>query len=135
MLGVKYVVGVGNGTDALYLSLKAMGIGPGDEVITAPNSFVATAAAIALTGARPVFVDVRDDYNIDPAICWESDHKNKSNHSRPSHGTTRGHGPIMAIAKRHNLAVVEDVAQAFWPVTTGNIWARSGQRGPTASTR
>src|SRR3989338_7579654 len=62
----KYAVGVGNGTDALFLSMKALNIGSGDEVITVPNSFLATTGAIVATCAKPVFVDVREDYNIDP---------------------------------------------------------------------
>ena len=64
--GTKYALGVDNGTNAIILSLLALGIGPGDEVITAPNSYLASASSIALAGATPVFVDVRDDFNIDP---------------------------------------------------------------------
>ena len=64
----KYSVGVGNGTDALFLSLKYLGIGKGDEVITAPNSYLSSASSIALTGAKPVFVDVNDDLNINPDL-------------------------------------------------------------------
>src|SRR5690348_3836883 len=64
--GVKHALGVANGTDAAVMILKAYGIGAGDEVITAPNSFLASASCIALAGATPRFADVRDDYNIDP---------------------------------------------------------------------
>ena len=71
MVGVKHVVGTNTGTDALILGLKALGIGPGDEVITQVNTFYATAGAIVAVGARPVFVDVDDQYAID-AKCIEA---------------------------------------------------------------
>ena len=66
--GTKYALGVGNGTDALFLVMKTLGIKNGDEVITASNSFIATAGAIAATGAKPVFVDAGEDYNINPNL-------------------------------------------------------------------
>lgn len=114
MLGVKHVVGVGNGTDAIYLTLKALGIGAGDEVITAPNSFVATAAAIALTGARPVFVDVRDDYTIDPRLIEKAITK-QTRAIIPVHltGQPADMDPILTLAKKYRLHVIEDCAQAF----------------------
>jgi len=108
-----YAVGVDNGTNALILSLLALGVGAGDEVITVPNSFLASASAIALTGARPVFVDVRNDYTLD----WtqlESAITPRTKAILPVHLTGRpaDMGPIMEIAARHNLHVAEDCAQA-----------------------
>ena len=67
-IGVKHAIGVGNGTDALYLSLKSLGVNQNDEVITVSNSYLATASSIALCGAVPVFVDVNDDLNIDYSL-------------------------------------------------------------------
>ena len=63
--GARYAIGVGNGTDALFLSLKALNIGKNDEVITTPFTFVSTTASIVTAGAKPIFVDIKDDYNID----------------------------------------------------------------------
>jgi dTDP-3-amino-2,3,6-trideoxy-4-keto-D-glucose/dTDP-3-amino-3,4,6-trideoxy-alpha-D-glucose/dTDP-2,6-dideoxy-D-kanosamine transaminase len=111
--GVMHAIGVGNGTDALYLSLKALGIGAGDEVITAPNSFIATAGAIALTDARPTFVDVRDDYLIDPDLIERAiTPKTKAIMPVQLTGSVADMKPILEIAKKHNLFVVEDAAQA-----------------------
>lgn len=130
MLGVRHVIGVGNGTDALYLILKALGIGAGDEVITAPNSFVATAASIALTGARPVFVDVRGDYTVDPCLI-EKSITTKTKAIIPVHltGQPADMKPIMDVAGRHHLAVVEDVAQAFLGRYDGKYLGTIGTAG------
>ncbi len=112
--GTKYCVGVSSGTEALHLSLRALGIGPGDEVITAANTFIATAFAISYTGATPVFVDVRpDDFNIDPELTERA----ISRHTRaiiPVHlyGQPADMAAITDIAKRHGLSVVEDACQA-----------------------
>lgn len=111
--GTRYAVGVDNGTSALFLTLRSLGIGPGDEVITATNSFLASASAIALAGARPVLVDVRDDYNIDPERV-EAAITPRTKAIIPVHLTGRpaDMDAILDIANRHGLYVVEDCAQA-----------------------
>ena len=113
LCGTKYSLGVANGTDALILSLKALGIGAGDEVITAPNSFIATAAAISLAGAKPVFVDVGNDFNINPELIPAAITP-RTKAIIPVHLTGRPAqmDAIMKIAKEHNLPVIEDAAQA-----------------------
>lgn len=111
--GTKYALGVSTGTDALILTMKALGIGAGDEVITVPNSFVATTGAIAVTGARPVFVDVNEMYLIDPMLI-ERALTAKTKAVIPVHltGTPADMEPILALAKKHDLWVIEDAAQA-----------------------
>lgn len=113
LCGVRFAVGVNSGTDALILALRALGIGPGDEVITVPNSFIASTSCIMLVGARPVFVDVREDYNMNPAQI-EQAITSKTKAILPVHLTGRpaDMDPIMEVAKRHSLHVVEDCAQA-----------------------
>jgi len=109
-----YAVGLNSGTDALFLSMKILGIGPGDEVITAPNSFIATAAAIANTGAKPVFVDVGDDYTINPDLI-EAAITPMTKAIIPVHltGNPADMPRIMDIAEKHRLYVIEDAAQAI----------------------
>lgn len=114
-LGVKHVAGCSNGTDALVLGLKACNVRPGDEVITSPFTFFATAEAIASVGAIPVFVDVRqDDYNIDPDKIEEAITE-KTKAILPVHifGAPCDMDRIMEIAKKHGLMVIEDDAQAI----------------------
>lgn len=111
--GVRFAVGVNSGTDALFLSLKALGIGQGDEVITVPNSFIATASVIIAAGAKPVFVDVRNDYNINPFLI-EQAITPRTRAIIPVHLTGRpaDMDPILAIAYKYEIQVIEDAAQA-----------------------
>ncbi len=113
LCGVRYAVGVGTGTDALVLGLKALGIGPGDEVITVPNSFVASTGCIRLVGARAVFVDVGDDYNIDTEkIAAAISPQTKAILPVHLNGRPCKMEPLLRIADEHGLHVVEDCAQA-----------------------
>jgi len=113
LCGVRFAVGLNSGTDALILALRALGIGPGDEVVTVSNSFVASTSCIMLVGAQPVFVDVREDYNMDPAQL-ERAITSKTKAILPVHLTGRpaDMDPIMEVARIHGLYVVEDCAQA-----------------------
>lgn len=113
-LGVKHSVSVGNGTDALIIALKALNIGMGDEVITTPYTFFATAEAISFVGATPVFVDVRlDTFNIDESKIEEKI-TSKTKAIMPVHifGQCAEMDTINEIAKKHNLYVIEDACQA-----------------------
>lgn len=113
LCGVKHAIGVSNGTDAIFLALKVLGIGEGDEVITVPNTFLATVGAIVQTGAFPRLVDVANDYNIDPnKIAAAINERTKA--IVPVHltGNPARMDEIRAIAERHNLFVVADAAQA-----------------------
>jgi dTDP-4-amino-4,6-dideoxygalactose transaminase len=112
--GSRHALGVGSGTDALWLSLLALGVGPGDEVITVPNSFMATAEAISLCGAQPVFVDVDEQtYTMDPEKL-EAAITLRTQAIIPVHlfGQTAAMDEIVAIARRHGTPVVEDACQA-----------------------
>jgi dTDP-4-amino-4,6-dideoxygalactose transaminase len=110
----KYCVGVGNGTDAIYISLRALGIGHGDEVITVANSFIATSEAITMTGARAVFVDCNPEtYNIDiDKIHAAISIKTKAIVPVHLYGRPVDMISVMKIAKEKNIFVVEDAAQA-----------------------
>lgn len=114
-LDVKHVIGVANGTDALVIALEALGIKEGDEVITTPFTFFATAEAISVVGAKPVFVDVSlDDFNIDINKIEEAITE-KTKAIMPVHifGTPADMDKINEIAKKYNLYVIEDACQAI----------------------
>ncbi|OZU88934.1 transcriptional regulator [Virgibacillus indicus] len=114
-VGASFALGVANGTDALLLSLQALDIGPGDEVITTPFTFIATGEAIVQAGARPVFVDIEEDtYNIDPSKIEEA----ITPHTKAImvvhlYGKAANMREIMKIAKNNNLRVIEDACQAI----------------------
>ena len=113
-VGIKHCVGLNSGTDALMMALWAHGIGKGDEVITTPVSFVATTGAIVHVGAKPVYVDVRDDQNIDPGKI-ETAITSRTKAIMPVHWTGRiaDMNAIMDIARKRKLLVIEDAAQTM----------------------
>jgi len=130
--GVKHCIGVGNGTDAIYIALRAMGIGAGDEVITVANSFIATSEAITQTGARVVFVDCHPHtYNIDTAKVEEKITAD-TRAIIPVHlyGQPADMDPILELAKKHGLKVLEDCAQAHGAVYKGR---KAGTMGNCAT--
>jgi len=129
-VGSRHAIGLANGTDALYLSLRALGIGPGDEVITTPYTFFSTSEVIDMVGARPVFVDIEaDDFNINPVLV-EQAITEKTRAIIPVHlfGNPADMITINAIAEKYDLAVVEDAAQAFGAQCNGK---RVGSLGIT----
>jgi dTDP-4-amino-4,6-dideoxygalactose transaminase len=120
--GTQYAIGVASGSSALYLALKASGIGPGDEVITTPLTWIITLNAIAECGATPICVDIREDFNIDPDAV-ENAVTEKTKAIVPVHFTGKvcEMDRIVDIAKCHNLQIVEDAAQAFKGTYKGQI--------------
>lgn len=130
--GVKHAVGLGHGTEALWLPLLASGIGPGDEVITVPSTFMATAEAISYCGARPVFVDIEEQsYTMNPALI-EKAITPKTKAIIPVHlfGQMADMEPILDIARRRGVPVIEDACQAHGAEYKGH---RAGSMGVAAA--
>ena len=127
LCGARHAIGVGTGTDALFLSLKALGVGPGDEVIRGANTFIATAGAIVQAGGRPVFVDVLDDFNLDPGKV-EAAITPRTKALLPVHyaGQPAKMKAVMEIASRHRLPVVEDACQAITAAIDGTLVSNFG---------
>jgi dTDP-4-amino-4,6-dideoxygalactose transaminase len=118
---VRHCIGVGNGTDALFIALKCLGIGDGDEVITVANSFIATSEAVTQTGAKVVFVDINPKtYNIDTNKLEEKI-TSRTKAIIPVHlyGQPADMDPILDLAKKYHLKVIEDAAQAHGAVYKG----------------
>lgn len=128
--GSRFAVGVNSATDALFLALKALGVGPGQEVITVSNSFIATVGAIVAAGAKPVFVDVGPDYNLNPDLL-ERAVRPQTKAILPVHltGNPADMARITDIARKHGLYVVEDAAQAVGAAIQGRPVGSLGDIG------
>lgn len=129
-VGVKYAVGVNSGYHALHFALLGAGIAPGDEVITVAHTFVATVSAIVHCGAKPILIDVRDDYNMDPDLI-ERAVTSRTKAILPVHlnGRVCEMDRIIAIAQRHGLAVIEDAAQSLGATFRGKSAGSFGAAG------
>lgn len=129
--GTRYAIGVGSGTEAIHLALRACGVKEGDEVITVPNTFFATVEAIVHAGARPVFVDIDPvTYSIDPSMIEEKISK-KTRAIIPVHmyGQSADMEPIIELAKRYGLRVIEDACQAHGAEYHGEKCGSIGDAG------
>jgi len=126
--GTAHAIGCGNGLDALYLIMKAMGIGTGDEVIIPSNTFIATALAVTYAGATPIFVEpIGNTFNIDPSLIEEKiTVKTKAIIPVHLYGRPADMDEIMAVAKKHNLKVIEDAAQAQGAKYKGRVTGSLG---------
>lgn len=133
-VGVKHAVGVGSGTQALIIPLMAWGIGPGDEVITSPFTFIASAEVIALLGAKPVFVDIRaDDFNLDvDQLEAAITPRTKAIMPVSLYGQCADMDAINAIARHHGIPVIEDACQSFGGLYKGRRSCGLAQAGATS---
>ena len=130
-LGAPYAVSCASGTDALHLAILAAGIGPGDEVITSPFTFIATAEAICYAGATPVFVDIDPNtFNIDPVLI-KAAITPRTKAVIPVHlfGQPADMAPIKAICAEHKLLLIEDCAQSFGAAASGQMTGTIGSLG------
>ncbi len=120
-VGVRHCITVSSGTDSLEIALRALGIGPGDEVLTVPFTFISTAEAIQLVGAKPVFVDVEpESYNLNPALLEERiNPRTRAIMPVSLFGQMADYDRINAIATEHGLPVIEDAAQSFGAARRG----------------
>ena len=131
LIGAENCIGCGNGTDAIFIALKALGVGPGDEVITTAMSWISTSETITLTGAKVVFVDVdKKTFTIDPEKIEEKI-TDRTKAIIPVHlyGQPADMTKIMAIAKTHKLFVIEDCAQAHMAMHSGRVVGTFGDFG------
>jgi len=130
-LGVRHAVGLNSGTDALVIGLRALGIGPGDEVVTTPFSYFATAEAVTLVGATPVFADIEaESFNLDPAAAREAV-TDRTRALIPVHlfGRPAEMEELTDLAGRRGLGVLEDCAQSFGATTGGRATGSIGNAG------
>ena len=129
-VGVKYVLGIANATDALHLAMRALGIGPGDEVIFSSHTMVATAAAVHFAGGTPVPVECRADHLIDPeAVEQAITPRTKAILPTQLNGRTTDMEALQAIAEKHGLEIVEDSAQALGSKFKGRSAGTFGKAG------
>jgi UDP-2-acetamido-2-deoxy-ribo-hexuluronate aminotransferase len=133
-VGTKHCIGASSGTDTLLMALLALGIGPGDEVITSPFTFIATGEMIALAGARPVFVDIEArTYNLDPALLEAAiTPRTKAIMPVSLYGQCADFDAINAIAKKHGIPVIEDGAQSFGALYKGKRSCAVSEIGSTS---
>jgi dTDP-4-amino-4,6-dideoxygalactose transaminase len=118
--GARHCVGVANGTDAIWLTLKALGIGSGDEVLVPANTFMATAEAVTAVGARPVFVDHDPYFHLDPAAAEAAiTERTRAVIAVHLYGQPADMEPLLAMSRRHGLRVLEDAAQAHGALYRG----------------